>query len=645
MTNGTSFIPPAKSKRYFGSDSPWFESNIPMFECSDGLLEEIYHYRWKSYKAHIRDIGKLGTVITEFLDDVGWQKHPYAMLNDATGFHIYEGRWIRDRQYLDGFIEFLYPGGGNDRHFAESIADAAYAYFLVHGDVKFATKHLPAMKHIYNLWDDHFDFGKGLYFIEPLLDATEYTVSSIDASAGKDGFRGGDAFRPTINSYMYANAMAISHLSELAGDSEGAKDYADRAKKLKATIQTSLWNQQHQHFMDRYKVNNSSVKYWDFIRARELAGYVPWTHNLPDDEPKYSAAWMQITNVSEFAGPHGLRTIGPSFEYYMKQYRYLGTAPECQWNGPSWPFQTTQVLLGMANLINNYQYSEVSPRDYIDVLRQYAHQHYLDGKPNLQEDYNPDTGRPIVGLDRSHHYNHSGFVDLIITGLCGLRPSADETLVVNPIGLREGNIHSFCLENVPYRGNLVTIVWDDDGKKYGKGAGLSVYVNGALSIGPAGFGRVTCPINPRKTKASTKLIDRALNIYRTGHPVPSASTDPENTIWQAVDGRAWYFPEMVRGWAPDAKETESWFEVAFDEATDIRSVAFSFYADGEVTHVPDSIEIQAMDTHWWTTIYRSKEPPVANTEIRVNLKAISTNRLRIVIGHSGAVRLVSFTCF
>ena len=100
MTSGTSFIPPSKSKHYFGSDSAWFESNVPMFECSDELFEEIYHYRWKSYKAHIRDLGKLGTVITEFLDDVGWQKHPYAMLNDATGFHIYEGRWIRDRQYM-----------------------------------------------------------------------------------------------------------------------------------------------------------------------------------------------------------------------------------------------------------------------------------------------------------------------------------------------------------------------------------------------------------------------------------------------------------------------------------------------------------------------------------------------------------------
>ncbi len=643
MVIGTSFIPPSKSKQYFGNDSAWFDTNVPMFECSDALLEETYHYRWKLYKAHIRDLGRVGYVITEFLDDVPWQKHPYAMLNDATGFHIYEGRWMRDRRYLDGFIEFLFPGGGNDRHFAESITDAAHAYYLVHGDASFAVKHLPAMKHIFNLWDDHFDFGKGLYFIEPLLDATEYTVSSIDASGGKDGFRGGDAFRPSINSYMYANAMAISHFSVLAGDAGEAKVYADRAAKLKAAMQASLWNSDHEHFMDRYQVTNKNVKYWDFIRARELAGYVPWAHNVPDDKPKYAAAWRFILDKNEFAGAHGLRTIAPGYEFYMKQYRYLGTAPECQWNGPSWPFQTTQVLLGLANLFNSYQHASVSGSDYVTLLRQYAQQHYLDGKPNLQEDYNADTGRTIVGLDRSHHYNHSGFVDLVITGLCGLRPHSDATLEVNP--MVSGDIPWFCLENVPYHGNLVTIVWDKDGKKYGHGAGLSVFVNGSLVVGSKKLGLLTCPINLRKAKTASKQIDNALNIYRTGHPLPSASSDTDHTVWHAVDGREWYFPEMVRGWSPDPNAGESWFEVAFAEATDVKSVYLCFYADDQGVHAPESLEIQAMDTHWWTTIYRSKVALMANTENAFPVKAISTNRLRIVVKHSGSIRLVSMSCY
>ncbi len=54
----------------------------------------------------------------------GWQREPYASLNDASAFHIAEGRWLRDRRYTDDYIDFLYEGGGNDRHFSEGIAGA-----------------------------------------------------------------------------------------------------------------------------------------------------------------------------------------------------------------------------------------------------------------------------------------------------------------------------------------------------------------------------------------------------------------------------------------------------------------------------------------------------------------------------------------
>ena len=108
----------------FGADAPWYEGKIPLFESSDPKLDEIYYYRWSVFRAHQRDLGPRGYITTEFLDDVGWQRQPYASLNDATGFHIQEGRWLRDRRYAGDYIDFMYEGGGNDRHFAEAIADA-----------------------------------------------------------------------------------------------------------------------------------------------------------------------------------------------------------------------------------------------------------------------------------------------------------------------------------------------------------------------------------------------------------------------------------------------------------------------------------------------------------------------------------------
>ena len=274
---------------YFGADSACYIKNIPFFECSDKQIQDVFYYRWKLYKAHLKYVGYYGYIVTEFLNNVSWDRDPYSSLNDATGFHIYEGRWLRNNRYMNDYINYIYRGGGNDRHFSESIADAAYARYLVNADSTFLDRQLGPMEYIYNRWDDHYDFSKGLYYIEPLLDATEYTISSINASGGKDGFFGGDAFRPTINSYMYGNALAISRIATMKGDTASALYYRNKASDIQQNVMRDLWNDSLEHFTDRYKENNNYVHYWNFIRGRELAGYVPWCYNLPLNNTKYAA--------------------------------------------------------------------------------------------------------------------------------------------------------------------------------------------------------------------------------------------------------------------------------------------------------------------------------------------------------------------
>lgn len=92
---------------YFGADAPWYISRIPLFQSSDSTLDDVYYYRWSIFRAHQRDLGALGFISTEFLDDVQWQLNPFASLNDATGFHLGEGRWLRDRRYAHDYIDFM----------------------------------------------------------------------------------------------------------------------------------------------------------------------------------------------------------------------------------------------------------------------------------------------------------------------------------------------------------------------------------------------------------------------------------------------------------------------------------------------------------------------------------------------------------
>jgi hypothetical protein len=666
---GTSILPQTSlAVRYFSNDAPWFEKNIPFFDCSDPQITQIYYYRWELYKSHLKDLGSRGYIVTEFLDDVSWAMKPYQSLNDATAFHINEGRWLKDGRYVDDYINFMYSGPatargvlyGNDRHFSEAIAAATYDRYLADGDRAFAIKNLGSMERIFQLWTNRFDAAKGLYFIEPIADATEYTISSIDASGGKDGFLHGDAFRPTINSFMFANAAAISKLAALADDTNSAEIFAADAAAIKGSVETNLWNNGMEHFIDRYKADNQFVHYWDFIRGRELAGYVPWAFELPDHDPKYDASWKHLLSPDELAGPYGLRTVEPSYEYYMRQYRYVTVDgkryEECQWNGPTWPFDTTLVLLATANLLNDYTQDVVHADGYVRMLKQYTREHYLNGEPDLQEDYNPDTGNVIVGLQRSHNYNHSGYNNLIITGLAGLRPRADNIVEINPLiptdSSSTNTLDYFCLENVPYHGQLVTILYDRDGKHYKKGVGLSVYVNGSEALKPSALGRKTIPISEPTIVAISHPIDLAVNMARRGFPTPSASiNNSTNELYQAVDGRVWFYPNVRNYWSnAGSQAAEDWFSLDFGAEKQFSSAQLYFYADDAKFKAPAKYTVQYWTGEKWADVSGSSatpKKPLANGENIITFKPVKTSKLRILFTNpkQAAVALVEVKAF
>lgn len=642
-------------RQHFANDAPWYQGRIPLFKSSDPNLDTVYYYRWQIFRAHQRDLGRTGYITTEFLDDVSWQREPYASLNDATGFHINEGRWFKDRRYIDDYISFMYEGG-NDRHFSDYMADAAWSRYLVDSDKAALLTHLPIMRHIYRLWDERFDFSKGLYHIEPLLDATEYTVSSIDASGGKDGFQGGDSFRPTINSYMVANARAISRIAELAGATRTAHEYSERAEALRRKLLEELWNPKLTHFVDRHKAENEHVRYWQPIRARELAGYVPWMFDLVPDDPRYASAWAHLLDPAMFAGHRGMRTVEAGYEHYMKQYRYLGDAPECQWNGPVWPYQTTQVLLGMANLLDHHTAKgPINRSNYMRLLRQYAAIHVKpDGTLDLEENYHPETGKPIVGLERSHHYFHSGFIDLIITGLVGLRPRADEILEVNPLipfTADPNTLGWFRAEKIPYHGHDVAVTWDADGNHFGAGKGLFIEVDGVVVSHRQRLERVVVPLGSSKLPAPaiSRPINLAVQLVRGGYPIPSASTnnDPE-ALHDAIDGRVWFQPEQPNGWLAPATQTGSpiWYALDFGQKVLLGRAELAFQGDAKSAAPPANIKVQAISDGRWITLAETKAT-LANGVTNLSWQPRRADAIRVIMDQSRkrATRMVELKLF
>ncbi|KAL4924107.1 Six-hairpin glycosidase-like protein [Aspergillus undulatus] len=658
----------AITSEYFANDGPWYLNRIPLFESSNHALQEVYYYRWSLFRAHQRDLGELGFLSTEFINDVSWQVSPYAILINAANYQLREGRWLRDRRFKEDYADILFSDITDHTQFSEVLADGVYQGFLVDGVLDDAVARIESMKGVYGGWNASLGFGgfdttKGLYYIQPLTDATEYTIASIDASGGYDGFLGGEAFRPSINAYQYANALAISNLARLSGDDATATEYAEKAETLKSLVQEHLWNGTLEHFIDRFYVDNENVTYWDPIRGRELVGYVPWTHDLPDDTEEYAQAWKHLLDTEKLAGAHGIRTNEPSYEYYMVQYRYEGSQPECQWNGPAWPYQTTQALTALANLLDHYPVSVgegiITKVDYNNLLTQYAELHYnpnYGGTLNLEEDYNADTGYPIVGLARSPHYFHSGFIDQVISGFVGIRPSADDILEVNPLADAE----YFRLESVLYHGHDVAVQWDATGDQYGT-QGLLVEVDGEVVATAESLTRLTVDI-PRVTPpAISRPIAKSIQLgLNTAHPAGSVSIPDvsDADIHYVIDGRVWFYPEIQNWWdtpAGTGSGEEIWYAIDFGNEVEVSRAEIAFAVtdyEGVDVDVPDSYRVQylsAADGEWVDVEVGGDEyeEAVGNGITEVSWTAVTTAGARLVFTpkEGVTVRLVEFKVF
>lgn len=440
--------------------SAWMEQNIPLFECPQKNFEEMYYYRWWSLRKHIKNT-PVGYGMTEFLVNRSYADK-YNLIACAIGHHIYESRWLRDPKYLDQIIHTWYRGneGGPMKKmnkFSSWNADAIYNRFLVDGDKDFLLDMMTDLDTEYKRWESTNRLKNGLYWQGDVQDGMEESIS---------GGRRKQYARPTINSYMYGNAKALSNMGLLAGNEGIAMKYALKADTLKQLVEGKLWNERHQ-FFETMRTDSSA-------NVREAIGYIPWYFNLPDAR-KHDVAWKEVMDEKGFLAPYGMTTA----ERRHPEFRTRGVG-KCEWDGAIWPFASAQTLTAMANFMNNYPQTVLTDSVYFRQMELYVESQYHRGRPYIGEYLDEVTGYWLKGdQERSRYYNHSTFNDLVITGLVGLRPRTDNTIEVNPL-MPEDKWNWFCLDNVLYHGHNISIVWDKDGSRYHAGKGLRVYVNGKL---------------------------------------------------------------------------------------------------------------------------------------------------------------------
>lgn len=627
-------------------DSEWFERNVPLIDIPNQQIQDVYYYRWELYKEHLVYTGaQYGYMSSEFLHPVGYGA-PYGGIVAAAGHHINEGRWLRDLRYGQDVVNYWLSGPGQlpkpmTDNVNKDTSDWAHEYsfwaassvwrqYLATGDREFVVGQLQNLVRQYRGWDSHFDTTLGLYWQVPVWDATEYTAASYESS---DPYHGGAGFRPTINAYQYGDARAIASIAALDGDTGLANEYTDRADKLQLALQEHLWDTESKFFKHRARDNNPSGA---LLSTREIMGYVPWMFNMPNDT-SYLASFSQLNDPEGFSSQFGPTSAERRSKWFMYEVQTC-----CRWDGPSWPYATSQTLTAVENVLNDYpSQSHITSSDYFMLLLRYAATQYRDGKPYVAEAHDPDEDRWIYdGYNHSEDYNHSTFIDNIIAGLFGLRAQPENTLIVNP--LAPSSWDYFGLENVAYHGHSVTVLWDSTGSHYGQGRGLRIYVDGELAGSRDKLGSVEVNVGA----ASLPSASSSINIAANGQQFPQLTkafasyTFNGDDAARAIDGIIWRtgIPQNSRWTSYNSPNSEDYIWVDLRRNQILWDVRLFFYDDGDGVRIPSSYDLQYWTGNTWVTIpnqQRSAMPTKSNSETRITFPSIVTTRIRVVAPNPG----------
>jgi hypothetical protein len=636
-------------------DWDWYKANIPFFDCPDPDLVTTYYYRWELLTKHLTyGSPNSGYSFTEFIDRPFWSG-AYGSISCPAGLQLYEARWLRNPKYAENYVRYwLETPGAEPRRYSTWLADAAWAVHLVHdqpGEMPMLWSKRPLFEGLaknYEVWEkEHFDPKVGLFWQTGHDDGMEYNINSRRTP---DLVRGAPAYRPTLNAYMYADALAIARFADDWKDEKTAEKFRQKAESLKTNVQKKLWDPKRKFFFpmamrdeerDGFKVKASSLTYQTGRFAgseygRELIGYVPWQFNMPD--AGYEAAWKPLTDKDGFFAPFGPTTV----ERKDPLFKISPTC--CWWSGNSWPYATSQTLKAMANLLQNYDQKVVTKDDYLKLLTIYAKTHRKNGKPYIAEACHPDTGS-WEGHDsnnHSEHYFHSNYCDLIITGLAGVCPTGDTSIDVRPLAPESWD--HFALVDFQYQYFSWSIFWDKDGTHYGLGKGFHLYQGKARVAHSETLGRlqydwaIDMPLIRPAFEAPNRGYNYAVNNDGTYFPCVSASfVGPGSSASKLIDGNYWYHFSPPNRWSCEGSPNKADSVVIdFGVKRPIKTVILYPLDDGGKITSPARIDLEYWDGKAWGGVPNQKRTSREPTGRRANVisfEETEVQKLRAVLRH------------
>ncbi|KAK5171898.1 uncharacterized protein LTR77_003535 [Saxophila tyrrhenica] len=398
---------------------------------------------------------------------------------------------------------------------------------------------------------------------------------------------------------MVAGAWAIADVASMAGDTALSDTWRAYGNDLYERMEEHLYSQELNYWIDVVQGTNLRCE------GRELIGMYPYRFDVGTNDTYIRGLEAGLT-PEHFLTEFGPTTLEQTNPYYTA---FKNSTNCCVWNGQSWPFSTSVYLQTLARLARE-GLSDVATSEFFNQeLEKYVLTNYKDGVP-----YTAESHFPTINMwsgdtsNHSEHYLHSTYFDNIFTNLLGVIPTFGDTLVLKP--LVPSDWTHFAVENLPYHGTLLSMVWDQDGTHYGDcSAGFSIYSNGTKFHHQMDFQavNVTLPFNTAEAAQRLAQQPQWQNILanpNSPHGLPAVTADWNLNVdgdnapypaWKMNDGLLWYDTTPDNRWTHNQSTVPySSINITLPRPRKMRSLSLAIFADrerGGVVDCPDGIKV------------------------------------------------------
>lgn len=458
-----------------------FFDGIPVFRCSNKLLERTYYYRWflLRYNSAANSAGNLPhPCFYEGKHDTGGEWLFSRMIPCSTGHHILDGRWHQNPEICFGTIsnyllaqdkpvEYapgkLFPcvsvGESHGHWFLNFIASSVEELLQIHPNKKWACQIVDGLAGEVLSTLELFDPKEsGLPVCSRHGETAMEFQPSFFHSKGfpkmtRDNCWSGEHYDPLRRidgaCYLYANSLAVSRIMKDLGREDEADKFRKIAQKVRNAVNTAMWDSRDDFYFD---LHDETL---ERIPVKQIVGFWPFSFGLA--ERKHLKALKLLMDESEFNTMGSPPSVSKSCKMYDPHNRWHGVRiHECLWNGPTWPFADSILLQGVGRAIKSLEYGDGNL--FKILLERYSKLHFRDqgqfNDPSINEHYDAETGQVLSPVD---DYFHSHYIDIIIRHVCGFETGPEATLTLYPLDV---GLDWFSIKNVPFRGELYSAEYD-----------------------------------------------------------------------------------------------------------------------------------------------------------------------------------------